>query len=331
MRPIHNINHLVNDVINTGTKILGIGMFSYGISEYWWNIRQIIHKIASIKKKVVIMLEDVYPKVANLNKFINRKSKFKLGRTYNYDDSYPLDNYVDLKYDSVEFLKFIEDMIELNKEYDVEIYGINELIDEYSKYRKIDVIGDNLDEIYEIYPELKKDKSKFANFIIKNRKLMRHPSKFMADFASYIHDTKKSFSVIIAHNEIVQISKLNGFKTMGYMLRERYGYKYKCIGTASRRGMIKYIGDAVPLFKYYKQPNAVVFIDEGSLQRYLENKFTIKGTNIFKVTGDSDLYYFTSGKFKPMRDINKLSYRNVKYMDYLIYFYTIAPTHNLVL
>lgn len=324
LAPLHNINRLVEDILNTNTSILGVGSFAYGVSDYWMFIKQLIKKVITVEKKMIILIDDDYPKIANLNKLITKKSKFKLGRAYNYGDTYPLDNYVSLKYDSVEFMDIINEIIVLNSKYNIEIYGINELIDNYNKYFELD----DLKVIYNLYPQMKKDKSVFAQYIIKNRKQFAHPSKFMADFASFIYDTKKQFTLIVGHNEVVQVSKFGKFKTMGYMLRKKYGHNYKCIGTASKRGVINYVGTIEPTRKLYKSPHSYVFTDDGSLQRYLLNNFKLKSINIYKVVGDRDLYYFTTGQLKSKMD--EYQYRNLKYLDYVIYFYVIGPTHNII-
>jgi len=243
MIPLNNIDELLMDTINTRTKILGIGCFSYGVSEYWRIVRSIIEKMAYLKKKLVILMEDDYPKIANINKLIQGKDEFVLGGVYDYNIMYPLKKYTDVRYDSVEFGQFIKDLRDLNMYYDIEIFGIRELLNRYSMHRQVHVISDNKDEIYELYPEMKKDKSKYAKFIMKNRKQFDKPNKFMANFADYIYKDKKRFMIIIGHNELLHISKLNGYKTMGYLLRKNYGQKYKCIGTGSTEGTIRYIGE----------------------------------------------------------------------------------------
>jgi len=174
MIPFNNIDELLVDVINTRTKILGVGCFSYGVSEYWRIVRSIIEKMAYIKKDLVILMEDDYPKISNINRLIKGKDEFELGGVYDYNVMYPLKKYTDIRYDSVEFGKFIKDLRDLNRYYDIEIFGIRELLNRYSMHRQIDVISDNKDEIYEIYPEMKKDKSKYAKFI-----MTKNPTKIL--------------------------------------------------------------------------------------------------------------------------------------------------------
>ena len=331
MIPLNNIDELLIDITNKKTKILGIGCFSYGVSEYWRIVRSIIEKMAFIKKELVILIEDDYPKIANINKLIKGKDKFELGGMYDYNAMYPLKKYTDIRYDSIEFGQFIQDLKDLNRYYDIEIFGIRELLNRYSIHRQVNVSGDNKDEIYEIYPEMKKDKSKYAKFIMQNRKKFDKPNKFMADFADYIYKDKKRFMIIIGHNELLHVSKLNGYKTMGYLLRQNYGPKYKCIGTGSNEGEIRYIGEIQPIYKLYREPTTISFVDKGSLQRYLKNIHKLKDVGIYKIIDDSDLYYYTSGSF--IHDVygdNMHYYKNSKYLDYLIYFYTVSSLHNFI-
>ena len=125
-------------------------------------------------------------------------------------------------------------------------------------------------------PELKKERTIFSKYI--NNNFMARSGKFMAGFTKLIHDNKKCFTLILAHNEILQMTSFDHYKTMGFRLRNMYGPKYKCIGTASNEGYIKYIGEIDPIYKLYKQPKPIKFIDKGTLFRYLSNNFNLKSS-----------------------------------------------------
>jgi erythromycin esterase-like protein len=163
----------------------------------------------------------------------------------------------------------------------------------------------------------------------------------MYTLIDYLQKSRKRFGIFVGHVDSVQKFKLNGYKSVGYMLGKKYKDKYMAIGTASMGGVVRFVGRIKPShqknntkihkrIQYDKEPIGYKIRDRGSLQRTVRNMFTRKPYHIFKLDGKNSLYYYTSGKFK-FSEQKKEYYRNIKYLDYLIYFEHSTPVHNLVL
>lgn len=123
---IPNINELVNNILHNKTKVIGYGCFAYGVYEYWYVLNQLINTLLNYTSKINIFIDEYPNNINKLNNIINsQNASIKLSKKYDYNNG-PLQQYVDLKYDNVEFLNFINILNQYNiNNKEIKIYGIN--------------------------------------------------------------------------------------------------------------------------------------------------------------------------------------------------------------
>lgn len=122
---IPDMNTFVYDMLSTRPKIIGYGCFAYGVYEYWSTLANMINLILSHTSSINIFIDENPTKINKLNNIINTKNpKIKLSRNYDYNNG-PLQNFVDLKYDNLEFLNFINTLNNYNiNNNQINIYGV---------------------------------------------------------------------------------------------------------------------------------------------------------------------------------------------------------------
>ncbi len=328
---IKNLDNLIEKIIKNGIELVGIGEFSHGTHECWKVKMDLIERLVEAKGEIDIFFEDTYPRTKNLDELINNKQKFQVGKDYKFRDEYPLKKYTSNRvYDCVEFLIFMDKLRNLNKNYKINIYGVDVLIQWSEEDLKQELLHKKK-SIYEFYPEIKKDKSKLAKYIIKNQEKFSNGNKFMADTIKFIKNGSKRFGIFLGHNEHVVNEKIRNFKTTGYYLNEYYGDKYVSIGTASNGGEIRYGGERIPIFKLYEKPQTFPFIDRGSMARYIKVNYKGKKDQlVFKTTDETDLTIFSVGWAK-VDDEDKYYIKNIKDFDYVIYLFKTIAVHNIII
>lgn len=338
-----NIKRLIKDIIKNGVSIVGLGYFSYGVHEYWTTLKEILYHISKKIGPIDIYFEDVYPKVKNINDLIHGTSIVNLAQDYDFQYTYPLKNYLSNNaFDSAEFLDFVYFLKGLNDGgNDINIFGVDIPVEDIQyDQNQIEVLNNK--SLFKRYPSLKNESSSHLKFLKKNFKKY-DKNKFIAEFINHIFDNRRRFSLFVAHNDLVQNFQLGRYKTAGWYLKKFFGKGYLAVGTATKSGSARFVGRIQPSYqddneKVYEQiffdfkPKSYNIKDRGSLQRVVQNNFKKRDDYyIFKMGGDeeSSLYYYISGKFY-LDDRKNDYYRNIKDLDYLIYFPNSSPTHNLV-
>ena len=333
-----NLKSLVSDINKKKAQIVGFGYYTEGVHEYWKMLKLFIHNLAKINKNIDIYFEDVYPLVNNLNNLIHNPVQIRMGRSYNSQYKYPLKRYISNNaFDSIEFLDFINELQGLNLgSNDINIIGVNHIVEDnqYDQYQ----MYDPLKSLKKRYPQFSKDnsiKSKFIKSIVDLKE-----NQYMYTLIDYLQKSRNRIGIFVGHVDSVQKFKLNGYKSVGYMLGKKYNDKYIAIGTASMGGIVRFVGRLKPSYQknntkiyekiqYDKEPIGYKVRDRGSLQRTVKNMFQRKPYHIFKLDGKNSLYYYTSGKYKFSESENDY-YRNIKHLNYLIYFEQSTPVHNLI-
>lgn len=336
---IGNVDNLVHNLSKDNNKIIGFGCFSYGINEYWATVISMIQLLLQYDKRLDIALEDIYPKTKNINDIINRKSQFVIGGDYYYNSQYPLESYASPEYDSIEFLNFIQYLLHLNNSgANINIFGVGPLfhqtiITNLAQAKVQEMNKDSLlppEFIYKYYPSMYNDNSSIAKYVINNSHNFRNKDVFMANMVKYIYEKRKSPILFLGHVQYVQKLKLDTYKSFGYLMNKKYGNKYAAIGTASALGKIKFTGEYNPGPDFFKKPLQLDYVDMGSLQRYVQNNYNFQDYVILKIKSEMGYsYYISDGiKYKNSKNAN---YSRIDYIDYIIYFKKVTPTHNIVL
>lgn len=333
-----DLKKIVSDIEKKKAKIVGFGYYTEGVHEYWRMLKIFLYKLVKKYSNVDIYFQDVYPLVSKLNSIINEGRRVYLNKTYNSNSKYPLKKYISNNgFDSIEFLDFINSLHELNSEgNDIKIFGVKKVLEdtEYDQYQ----LYDHMQELENFYPKFAKNDTKHSLFIKSIIDL--NENEYMFNFIDYLQQTRKRLGIVVGHVDNIQKFKLGSYHTAGHLLSKKYDEKYIAIGTASMGGIVRFVGRIKPnkqrnntkiyeKVKYDKQPIGYKITDNGSLQRIVSNRYPRKPYHVFKIENNNSLYYYISDKYKFSEDINEY-YRNIKHLDYLIYFEKSTPIHNII-
>jgi hypothetical protein len=337
-----NKDRLIKEINNKGIMLLGIGFFTNGIANYWKFLNDFISKMGKTRNTLDIFIDEPHPLIKNVDNIIKNKVDIKLSGDYNYAYDHPLRRYLsNVGNDHQEFLMFMKilnDLYNLGKK--VNIYGIGSLL-KRSDLNLIKTKYENKKYIKKFYPELANYDKKTKNFMKSLSYGIKDSENYMFNMIKYLKNPN-SLGVIIANNTILENNKIKNFKSLGYMLNNEFGKKYKSVGTTGNKGKIRFIGlfknkfqnknvKVYPEFELFKKPKSIKFKDLGSFQRVIKNR-ELRGKKkdlIIKMTKDINAHYYRSNEL--LSDIDdKTNYSNVNNLDYVVYFNEVKPTHNII-
>lgn len=309
--------------------IIGIGMFSYGVSEMWNLIYEKIEEILRNENKIDILIEDKYSAIENLNKIIKNKKDIEIEEEYNGYYKYPLMRYTGKRsHDSIEYISFISKLKKIRNR--INIYGIDipltdNDIDMIQYTNRKNMYNKRWGEI-----EIKDEYSKYVKeYFEKDKDYTR--DEFMYESINKIKKMNNNTILYIAHNEHVQSFKLGGYKTCGFLLKKKYRREYKNIATIAEKGKIKFDGeyeDNRNTINIYNKPLYLDFEDKGSLVEYIKkNKIEKYKEN---ETPKRKLSYLSLGYLKSKYE-NKKSYKLIDYFDKYINMGKVENSNNIIL
>ena len=239
---MHNLNEIEKDIANNKIKLLGLGCFTYGFSNYWLLVREMICAIAESKEKFDIFLEEPYPLTEKLNDVIHGKFDLKLDGDYEYFEEHPLKGYVqNIGYDSTDFLQFIKLLQDLVKSgVKINLYGVGPILSKNDMNLIMDH-KERVDKILKYYPNLKNHK-----VINKLEYGLTDPEFYTYSLIMDITLKNKNFSLFIGHVDLVQKLKLGRYETVGYKLDKMLHGDYVTIGTSGDEGSITFVAKIEP-------------------------------------------------------------------------------------
>lgn len=324
-------------------KLIGVGSFSYGASEYWKLVNETINELIKRHDKIDIYIEEAEPAIRELNKYIKReKKKMRIIKRYAGMNIYPLKDYISNRYnDSLEFISFIEKLRKINEgeEREVNIYGVDVPI----KNNKIDLIQyiNQEEEFWRRYPEYIKEEYEYGEYTrdkIRKNKRIKKREKYMSEAIKYLMEKNKNIGVFIGHNENVMVKKIGNYKTTGYRMKKELREKYITIGTSGMKGYVRYEGEYIesedrnevaPIFKIYKKPEKKIFIDNGTLVNYIKNNVKNIVRRVIYKPPDINLSYLSIGYIK-LQDYDEKDYKYADEFDYMVTYEVINPLNNYI-
>jgi hypothetical protein len=332
-----NIGAILNESV---FDIVGLGWFTYGTSELWYLLDEVIIHILKKYNSIDIFFDDIEPLIVNLNNIIQSDKPLIISDEYNGLEDFPLDNYISNRsYDSIELLSFIQKLRDYNENYKVNIYGVKSPLTD----SKMDLLqfDDKVKMFHKKFPKFKNTKAHYHKWILGTLNKEISKEEYTYGAIKHLMIKRGNKGLYISLNENVQPIELsNKYKNIGYLLKKDYGDKYLTIGTASESGTVRFDGEfegkpkhgLAPMFKIFKRPKPIRFMNRGSINSYMKriaSKKKVRNNIMMMRTPQKNLLSYSSGSIK--RDDKKIqNYNIVDNFDFMVYYFNTSGVHDII-